>query len=84
MILYWSSLHIALVCCLSGLSPSEIERYGASFVRFKDPDGPEMHKDPCNLGSAKKKWRKKNTECLLCPFLWGTFGTLYVNMSQLE
>lgn len=54
MILYWSSLHIALVCCLSGLSPSEIERYGASFVRFKDPDGPEMHKDPCNLGSAKK------------------------------
>lgn len=54
MILYWSSLHIALVCCLPGLSPSEIERYGASFVRFKDPDGPEMHKDPCNLGSAKK------------------------------
>lgn len=28
-----------------GLSESEIERYGASFVRFKDPDGPEMHKD---------------------------------------
>eukprot|EP00435_Cladocopium_sp_Y103_P047999 s549_g14.t1 len=28
-----------------GLSQSEIERYGASFVRFKDPDGPEMHKD---------------------------------------
>ena len=28
-----------------GLSQSEIERYGASFLRFKDPDGPEMHKD---------------------------------------
>ncbi|CAK9039838.1 unnamed protein product, partial [Durusdinium trenchii] len=28
-----------------GLSESEMERYGAAFVRFKDPDGPELHKD---------------------------------------
>ena len=33
-----------LPCGFLGLSESEIERYGASFVRFKDPDGPEMHK----------------------------------------
>lgn len=33
-----------LPCVFLGLSESEIERYGASFVRFKDPDGPEMHK----------------------------------------
>jgi len=28
-----------------GLSESEIERYDVAFLRFKDPDGPEMHKD---------------------------------------
>ncbi|CAE7393785.1 CML12 [Symbiodinium pilosum] len=28
-----------------GLSESELERYNVAFFRFKDPDGPEMHKD---------------------------------------
>ena len=54
-------LHIALVYShLPGLSPSEIERYGASFVRFKDPDGPEMHKDPAILISKKKNTVTEN------------------------
>ncbi|CAE7529009.1 CABP1 [Symbiodinium sp. CCMP2592] len=28
-----------------GLSESELERFNVAFFRFKDPDGPEMHKD---------------------------------------
>ena len=36
---------------VTGLSQSEMERYGASFVRFKDPDGPEMHK--ARLGARR-------------------------------
>lgn len=41
-------LHLVLEQLRSGnegLSKSEMERYGAAFLRFKDPDGPEMHKD---------------------------------------
>ncbi|CAJ1430076.1 unnamed protein product [Effrenium voratum] len=30
---------------MEGLSSSEVERYTAAFLRFKDPDGPEMHKE---------------------------------------
>ena len=52
-----------------GLSESEIERYGASFVRFKDPDGPEMHKArfgasrPC-LGLGLFFWQRwRNSTC---------------------
>lgn len=84
MILYRSPLHIALVRCLPGLSPSEIERYGASFVRFKDPDGPEMHKDPAIWDQPKKNWRKSTQNVCYVRFFGGTSGTLYVNMSQLE
>ena len=59
-----------------------MERYGAAFVRFKDPDGPELHKDSPRAAPAACG----STACLvapplrhpLCPYCKGLLCTFNI------
>ena len=46
-------VYVSICTCAraGGLSESELERFNVAFFRFKDPDGPEMHKASRGWGS---------------------------------